>query len=71
MRFSLILIAALITSELHAQQGRNRSEIAKELNLSRQLIHRILKLVQDRLTHRFERISSLDSPKSTKKADSS
>ena len=51
-------------------EGRNRSEIAKELNLSRQSIHRILKLVQERLTQRFEQISSLDSPNSQKRMDS-
>jgi len=51
-------------------EGRNRSEIAEELNLSRQSIHRILKLVQERLTQRFERISSPNSPVSQKKLDS-
>ncbi|TWU44000.1 RNA polymerase sigma factor [Novipirellula aureliae] len=34
-------------------EGRNRSEIAKRLSLSRQTVHRILKLVQDRLEQRF------------------
>jgi len=51
-------------------EGRNRSEIAEELNLTRQSIHRILKLVQERLTQRFERISSPNSPVSQKKLDS-
>ncbi|MGI9474462.1 MAG: sigma factor-like helix-turn-helix DNA-binding protein, partial [Rubripirellula sp.] len=51
-------------------EGRNRSEIARELDLSRQSIHRILKLVQERLTQRFERISSTDSLNSPKKMDS-
>ncbi|XZE56098.1 RNA polymerase sigma factor [Planctomycetaceae bacterium SH139] len=51
-------------------EGRNRSEIAKEVDLSRQSIHRILKLVQERLTRRFVQISSLDAPISKKNVDS-
>ncbi len=51
-------------------EGKNRTEIAKELNLSRQSIHRILKLVQQRLTKRFEEISSTDSTVSQKNKDS-
>ena len=35
-------------------EGKNKTEIAEELNLSRQTIHRILKLVEKRLIHRFE-----------------
>lgn len=42
-------------------EGKTRTEIAKELNLSRQTIHRILKLVQERLAQRFARFSSSDS----------
>lgn len=38
-------------------EGRNRSEIAKELNLSRQTIHRILRLTQQRLEQRFDTFS--------------
>ncbi len=38
-------------------EGRSRSEIASDLNLSRQTIHRILKLVQQRLERRFEQFS--------------
>ncbi|MEM6471176.1 MAG: sigma-70 family RNA polymerase sigma factor [Planctomycetota bacterium] len=38
-------------------EGRTRSEIAGKLNLSRQSIHRILKLIQQRLEQRFERYS--------------
>ncbi len=39
-------------------EGRTRSEIASQLDLSRQSIHRILKLVQERLEKRFDRFSS-------------
>ena len=42
-------------------EGKTRTEIAKELNLSRQTIHRILKLIQERLAQRFARFSSPDS----------
>jgi predicted DNA-binding protein YlxM (UPF0122 family) len=52
-------------------EGRNRSEIADRLNLSRQTIHRILKLVQERLEARFELFSFEDSTKSEKNNDSS
>lgn len=38
-------------------EGRTRKEIAEQLNLSRQSIHRILKLVEERLEQRFERYS--------------
>ncbi len=44
--------------------GKNKSEIASEMNLSRQTIHRILKLVEERLVQRFEHISSNISGKS-------
>ena len=36
-------------------EGETKSDIAKQLNLSRQTIHRILKLVETRLTERLER----------------
>ncbi|MCA9136113.1 MAG: sigma-70 family RNA polymerase sigma factor [Planctomycetales bacterium] len=52
-------------------EGRNRSEIAQQLNLSRQTIHRILKLVQERLEQRFEEFSRVNSPDSEKKPESS
>jgi RNA polymerase sigma-70 factor (ECF subfamily) len=42
-------------------EGKHRSEIAKDLKLSRQTIHRILKLIQGRLEKRFEHFSSQDS----------
>ncbi len=51
-------------------EGRNRSEIAGELNLSRQTIHRILKLVEERLERRFEQFSFSDSKDSKKHGDS-
>jgi RNA polymerase sigma factor (sigma-70 family) len=47
-------------------EGKNKSEIAKEMNLSRQTIHRILRLVEERLTERFELLST-DISKSSKK----
>lgn len=43
-------------------EGRNKTEIADELNLSRQTIHRVIKLVQERLQQRFEQFSAEDSP---------
>ena len=39
-------------------EGRARTEIAAELSVSRQSIHRILKLVQERLSRRFELYSA-------------
>ena len=51
-------------------EGRTRSEIAETLNLSRQSIHRILKLVQERLEQRFSHFSAPDSTNSSKKRDS-
>jgi RNA polymerase sigma-70 factor (ECF subfamily) len=35
-------------------EGKTKSEIAKDLNLSRQTIHRILNLVEERLKQRFD-----------------
>lgn len=49
--------------------GKNKSEIATEMNLSRQTIHRILKLVEQRLTERFELFSTELSKSSKKKKD--
>lgn len=46
-------------------EGKNKSEIAGEMNLSRQTIHRILKLVEERLTERFERYL----PESSRESD--
>lgn len=40
--------------------GKGKTEIAQELNLSRQTIHRILNLVEERLARRFEQISTSD-----------
>ena len=51
-------------------EGKNRSEIARDLNLSRQTIHRILSLVQQRLEQRFEQFSSPEPPNSEKIGDS-
>ncbi|WP_197454638.1 RNA polymerase sigma factor [Stieleria varia] len=51
-------------------EGLNRSEIAKQLNLSRQTIHRILKLVQERIKQRFEQFSAFDTKDSEKESDS-
>lgn len=51
-------------------EGRTRSEIAGRLDLSRQSIHRILNLVQERLEKRFERYFSLNSRKSKNLRDS-
>lgn len=39
-------------------EGETKSDIARQLNLSRQTIHRILKLVETRLTERLERYVS-------------
>ena len=39
-------------------EGKSKTEIADELNLTRQTIHRILKLVQERLTLRFDSVFS-------------
>ena len=50
-------------------EGTNRSEIAKELNLSRQTVHRILKLTQTRLEERFDQISSQNSLPSKEDGD--
>jgi RNA polymerase sigma factor (sigma-70 family) len=41
-------------------EGKNKTEIASELNLSRQTIHRILKLLEERLKERFERYPADD-----------
>lgn len=38
-------------------EGKGKTEIAEELNLSRQTIHRILKLIEDRLRLRFHGFS--------------
>jgi len=38
-------------------EGKHKSEIARELDLSRQTIHRILNLLEERLTERFQRFS--------------
>ncbi len=38
-------------------EGMHRTEIAKQLNLSRQSIHRILGLVEERLEKRFDTLS--------------
>jgi RNA polymerase sigma-70 factor (ECF subfamily) len=38
-------------------EGKHKSEIARELNLSRQTIHRILNLLEQRLDERFQRFS--------------
>ncbi len=50
-------------------EGRNKSEIASELNLSRQTIHRILDLVAERLEQRFETLFPGDLSNSEKKSD--
>ena len=47
-------------------EGKARTEIAGELNLSRQTIHRLLKLVQDRLNQRLVDLSDGSSPNSEK-----
>lgn len=52
-------------------EGKNRSEIAKELNLSRQTIHRILQLIRERLEKRFEYFSSQNLTESGKNLESS
>lgn len=41
-------------------EGKSQSEIAAELDLSRQTIHRILKLVEQRLAERFEHFSLIE-----------
>ena len=41
-------------------EGKSKSEIASELNLSRQTIHRILNLVEERLSSRIEELSAAD-----------
>ena len=41
-------------------EGGGRTEIARELNLSRQTIHRILKLVQQRLAKRFDELDAAE-----------
>ena len=51
-------------------EGNSRSEIARELNLSRQSIHRILKLVQERLDQRLEQYSAPKLANSEKRRDS-
>lgn len=51
-------------------EGKNKSEIASELNLSRQSIHRILKLVQERLERRFAQFSSEEPTNFEKSKDS-
>jgi RNA polymerase sigma-70 factor (ECF subfamily) len=51
-------------------EGRNKSEIAASLELSRQTIHRILKLIQERLEQRFA-VFSDDDAKSVHKDDDS
>ena len=51
-------------------EGRTRSEIAGELDLSRQSIHRVLKLVQERLEKRFDQYSKPNSVISEKTSDS-
>ena len=38
-------------------EGKNKSEIATELNLSRQTVHRILNLLEERLDQRFQGFS--------------
>lgn len=60
------------TAEIIAMrlEGKNRSEIARELDLSRQTIHRILSLVQQRLERRFEEFSSPEPINSEKIEDS-
>ena len=40
-----------------AMEGHSRSDIAKEMNLSRQTIHRILGLIQERFTRRLSELS--------------
>jgi RNA polymerase sigma-70 factor (ECF subfamily) len=51
-------------------EGKSKTEIAAELNLSRQTIHRVLALVQQRLQQRFELLSSMGDAHSEKKTDS-
>jgi RNA polymerase sigma-70 factor (ECF subfamily) len=41
-------------------EGKTKTEISSELNLSRQTIHRILNLIKERLTERFELLLSED-----------
>jgi RNA polymerase sigma-70 factor (ECF subfamily) len=52
-------------------EGKSRSEIARELDLSRQSIHRILKLLEERLEQRFQRFSAVNPMNSEKTRDSS
>ena len=52
-------------------EGKTRTEIASELHLSRQSIHRIMKLIQQRLERRFDQFSSSDPNKNPKPTDSS
>ncbi len=51
-------------------EGKTRSEIAKELNLSRQTISRILNLVEERLDQRLSRYSATQSTNPEKNRDS-
>lgn len=41
--------------------GTSKTEIAGELNVSRQTVHRVLKLLEERLTKRFDQISAISS----------
>jgi len=43
-------VGQILTARL---EGKSKTEIANELNISRQTVHRILNLMQDRLTHRM------------------
>ncbi|WP_162275947.1 RNA polymerase sigma factor [Roseimaritima ulvae] len=58
--------AEIITLSL---EGRSRTEIADQLQLSRQTIHRILKLVQQRLSQRFAQFSAAESHESENHSD--
>lgn len=51
-------------------EGRNKSEIATSLGLSRQTIHRILNLIQERLEQRFAVFSEDDAKNDDKDGDS-
>lgn len=51
-------------------EGIGKTDIANQLNLSRRTIQRVLKLVEDRLRLRFERLSADEAQESEKDSDS-
>jgi RNA polymerase sigma-70 factor (ECF subfamily) len=52
-------------------EGKSKTEIASEFNLTRQTIHRILKLVEERLSERFELVIAADSSTGNSATDNS